>query len=129
MAMRSAGVVVVAAGIVASFGATRASVTSAPLAPLVVNWQRSFTIDSEVTQRDGRALVTGTVRNTSTCDAQRIQILIDALDAGGNFVDQRIVWLGTDLTPGSHVYFEAPAVQTAASHRVSVFAFESNKRC
>ena len=127
--MRRACIVGVAAGIVALLSTTPAPVTSAPLAPLVVNWQRSFTIDSQVTQRDGRALVTGTLLNTSSCGAQRIQILIDALDAGGHFVDQRIVWLGTDLTPSSHAYFEAPAVQTAASHRVSVFAFESRKRC
>jgi len=118
-----------AAGSVVLLVTTQGPVTAAPLAPLVVNWERSFAIDSQVIQKDGRPLVTGTVLNTSTCGAQRIQILIDALDAGGNFVDQRIVWLGTDLTPGSHAYFEAPAARTATSHRVSVFAFESKKRC
>jgi hypothetical protein len=127
--MRTALVVVVAAGILALLGAAPAPVASAPLAPLVVNWQRSFTIDSEVIQRDGRSLVTGTVLNTSTCGAHRIQLLIDALDPGGNFVDQRVVWLGSDLTAGSHAYFEAPAAPPAASHRVSVFAFETKKRC
>jgi hypothetical protein len=127
--MRTAFVVVVAAGILVLLGTTPAPVASAPLAPLIVNWQRTFTVDSQVTQKDGRSLVTGTVLNTSTCGAQRIQLLIDALDPGGAFVDQRIVWLGVDLTPGSHAYFEVPAAQPAASHRVSVFAFESKKRC
>jgi hypothetical protein len=75
--MRSALIAVGAAGF-ELLGAAPAPVASAPLASLVVHWQRYFTIDSQVT---------------------------------------------------SHAYFEAPAAQPATSHRVSVFAFESKKRC
>jgi hypothetical protein len=126
--MRSALIAVAAAGF-ALAGVAPGTLAAAPLAPRVVNWERYFTIDSQVTHKDGRALVTGTVLNTSTCGAQRIQLLIDALDPGGSFVDQRIVWLGTDLSAGSHAYFEAPAAPSATSHRVSVFAFEIKRRC
>jgi hypothetical protein len=127
--MRISPLVVVVFGMVTLLGATRVPVAPAPLAPLVVDWERNFTIDSQGAQRDGRPLVTGTVHNTSNCSAQRIQLLIDALNPDGGIVDQRVVWLGSDLTPGTHAYFEVPAVAPTASHRVSVFAFEAKKRC
>jgi hypothetical protein len=128
--MRAPLVGVVIPGLFAVLLALGAPVAAAaPLSPLVVDWERYFTIDSRATRMDGRSLVTGMVRNTSSCGAQRIQLLIDALDSSGQLVDQRVEWLGTDLTPGSHVYFEIAVASPAAGYRVSVFAFEIKKRC
>lgn len=127
--MRTPVIVAVTAVTLAFLGTTPAPVAPATLSPLVVNWQRYFTIDWQATERDGRAVVTGTVLNTSTCGAQRIQLLVDALNPSGGLVDQRVVWLGSDLSPGSHAYFEVPAAAPAARHQVSVFAFDVKKRC
>jgi len=100
-----------------------------PLVPLVVDWDQYFRVDAETTARDGRALVSGRVSNISSWRADRIQLLIEGLGANGQPVTQRVVWLGTDLSAGMHGVFEVP-VPTAASYRVTVFAFDSSRgRC
>ena len=102
--------------------------TAAPLSPLIVGWEQYLTVDWHETNKDGRTLVTGTVRNTSGWAAKKIQLLVDGLDPNGQVVDQRVVWLGTDLPSGQRVYFETPGIERAVSHRVRVFAFDSGKR-
>jgi hypothetical protein len=93
-----------------------------------VNWASSFTIESQATPQDGRALVWGTVTNTSGWRARRIQLLVEGLDATGQVVSQRVVWLGVDVPASSHAYFEVPVAPTSASYRVQVFAFDTGRR-
>jgi hypothetical protein len=55
-------------------------------------------------------------------------LLVDALDSSGNVVEQRLVWLPPpDLTPGTQQYFSVPMPEAAASCRVSVYSFDSQK--
>jgi hypothetical protein len=91
-----------------------------PVSPLIANWDQFFTVQSE-SEGGGRSL--STISNTSGYGASRIQLLVEALDAGGQPVSQRVVWLGTDLPAGTRTYFETP-VPAAASYRVRVFAFD-----
>ena len=102
---------------------------AALLAPLMTDWDQYLTVDWQATQKAGRTVVTGTVRSTSAWGAKRIQLLIDGLDPGGQVVTQRVEWLGSDLTPGSHAYFEVPVAEGASRYRVRVFAFDPIKRC
>lgn len=95
-----------------------------PLSPLVSGWEQWFRVESQAAMREGSAVVSGTVRNTSFWTARRIQLLVEGLDASGTPVSQRVVWLGSDLTGGTHAYFEV-SMAAAASYRVSVFAFDS----
>jgi hypothetical protein len=97
-----------------------------PLYPLVSDWEQQFRIESQVSTRDGKSVVSGTVWNTTNWGAKRIQLLVDGLDASGATVSQRVVWLGIDLGGGAHAFFNVP-MPTAASYRVSVFAFESRR--
>lgn len=107
--------------------ATTAGVAVAQsLQPLVVDWQQYFRIDAEPSTRGGRTVVSGTVWNTGTWGAKKIQLLVDALDASGRVVDQRVVWLGIDLAAGTHAAFDVP-MPASASYRVSVFAFDSGR--
>jgi hypothetical protein len=101
---------------------------SAEISPLVTDGAQYLAVDWQETKKDGRTLVTGTVRNTSDWGAKRIQLLVEGLDASGQVVNQRVVCLGTDLPSGQHVYFEARAIEGAAGHRVRVFAFDWGKR-
>jgi hypothetical protein len=94
------------------------------LQPLVVDWQQYFRIESESSVRNGRPVVSGKVWNTATWGAKRIQLLVDAMDAGGHVVNQRVIWLGVDLAPGTHGAFEVP-MPASSAYRVSVFAFDS----
>ncbi len=128
--MRVPGSVVAGAGILALLGTSPVSVAAnTPLSPLVVTWQRYLSLDSQTAQVHGRTVVQGTVRNIWDTPTRRIQLLIEGLDASGTVVSQSVEWLGIDLTPGSHVYFEIPVKQpAAASYRVSVFAFDSGRK-
>jgi hypothetical protein len=104
--------------------------TSVPAAerlyPLVSDWDQYFRVESQTMMRDGKAVVTGSVWNTSKWGATRIQLLVEGVNAGGTPVTQRVVWLGIDLPPGTHGVFEVPMV-AASSYRVSVFAYDSRR--
>jgi hypothetical protein len=102
------------------------SVAAEPLRPLVVDWEQYFRVESRAVTRDGRVLVTGTLWNTTTWGARRIQLLVEGLDAGGQVVNQQVVWLGVNLNAGAHAYFEVP-MPVSPSYRVSVFAFDSGR--
>jgi hypothetical protein len=56
-----------------------------------------------------------------------MQLLIDNLDAGGQLVEQQLVWLPSELPQGGRVYFEA-SVLPAADYRIRVFAYEPPPR-
>jgi hypothetical protein len=88
-----------------------------PLTPLVLEWDRYFTIEAQP-GRPG-----GTIWNTSDWGTQRIQLLVEGLDGSGQTLEQRVMWLGIDLPAGSHAYFDAP-MAPAQSYRVRVFAFD-----
>ncbi|HSF05311.1 MAG TPA: FxLYD domain-containing protein [Methylomirabilota bacterium] len=96
-----------------------------PLSPLVVDWESYFRLDWQTAQARGRTVVRGTIQNTSTYRARRIQLLIEGVDTSGAIVNQRVEWLGSDLMPGDHLFFESPVGGPAASYRVSVFAFDA----
>lgn len=115
-------VVVVLALLATTVGATAAQ----RLQSLTVDWPQYFRIESESSVRGGRTVVNGTVWNTATWATKRIQLLVDAVDAGGQVVNQKVVWLGVDLAPGTHAAFEVP-MPASSGYRVSVFAFESGR--
>ena len=116
--MRVPGMTVALASLVLlTFGAGAAQ----PVSPLVTDWDRFFTVQSSPVTVGGRSVAT--IWNTSGWGASRIQLLVEALDAGGQPVSQRVIWLGTDLPAGTRTHFEAP-VPAAASYRVRVFAFD-----
>ncbi len=98
--------------------------TTTPLSPLVLDGESYFSLDWQAAEARGRTVVRGTIMNTSNYRARRIQLLIEGLDANGTVVNQRVEWLGSDLTPTHRIYFESPVGGPAASYRVRVFAFD-----
>ncbi len=93
-----------------------------PLTPHTAGWEQFFTVRWDTTARGGRPTVEGRVRNEWGFPANQIQLLVDALDANGRVVAQRVTWLGADLPPGVAAPFSVPA-PPAAAYRVSVYAF------
>jgi hypothetical protein len=95
-----------------------------PLTPLIVGWERFFTVSSETVQRPGKARVVGYVVNDAGFKAQRVRVLIDGLDDRGQIVGQTVWWIGSPGPgPSGRVFFDAPA-PAGATHRVSVFAYD-----
>src|SRR5258706_9994028 len=104
-------------------GLTLAQGAATRYTPLVLGWERFFTITSETVQSGGRAQVAGTVVNESGFAAQRVQLLVEGLDQSGQVISQSVVWLGHGVGPGGRAYFDVPA-PPGVRHRVSVFAFD-----
>lgn len=114
----------VRATIVALMLVTAGGVGAQSLSPLVVGWEQFFRVESRSVSREGRSVVSGTIWNTAPWSTRRIQLLVEAVDVNGKIVNQRVAWLGVDLTAGTHASFDVP-MPAAASYRVSVFAFDS----
>ena len=98
-----------------------------PLTPLVVNWQQYFEIDWRASERGGQTLLSGYVRNIWKDGARWMQLLVDRVDTSGALIDQRLVWLPSEVPRGGEVYFEVQ-VEPAASYLVVVYAFEPPPR-
>jgi hypothetical protein len=94
------------------------------LTPLVIGWERFFTVTSETVQSGGKARVVGYLTNEAGFHAQRMQLLIDGLDASGQITAQSIAWVPSpNPGPSGRVYFDEPA-PAGVRHRVSVFAYD-----
>ena len=100
------------------------SASAATYEPMVLGWERYFSITWEPFDRRGVHYVGGYVDNTFGLPARRIQLLVDGLDASGSVVSQKVTWLGSDLNPGTHAYFETRAPEPGTAYRVRVFAFD-----
>ena len=94
------------------------------LTPLVIGWERFFTITSETVQSGGKTRVAGYLTNEAGFKSQRVRLLIDGLDANGQITAQSIAWVASpNPGPGGRVYFDEPA-PAGVRHRVSVFAYD-----
>jgi hypothetical protein len=92
--------------------------------PLVVGWERIFTLSWEPAERRGRTVVWGTILNDSPYIIVAVQLLLDTLDGQGRIVDQQVSWGPSSLTPFSHASFEIPVERPAANYRVRVLAYD-----
>lgn len=94
------------------------------LTPLVVGWERFFTISSETVRSAGATRVAGYLTNEAGFKAQRVRLLIDGLDASGQVAGQSIAFVPSPGPgPSGRVYFDEPA-PAGVGHRVSVFAYD-----
>src|SRR5258706_16266503 len=90
-------------------GLTLAQGAATRYTPLVLGWERFFTITSETVQSGGRAQVARTVVNESGFAAQRVQLLVEGPDASGQVISQSVVWPGPGGGPGGGGFFDVAA--------------------
>lgn len=93
------------------------------LQPLNLGWERHFSVTWESSQHGGSQVVSGYVNNTSPYDLANLRVLVEALDAGGQVVEQRVGYLPGELRGGGRLYFEVP-IASAATYRVRVFSYD-----
>ncbi|OLB37528.1 MAG: hypothetical protein AUI04_16395 [Candidatus Rokubacteria bacterium 13_2_20CM_2_64_8] len=93
-------------------------------------WERWFKLDWEAGEWRGHPVVKGYLYNASPKTVGDVQLLVDALDAGGGILAQKVSWAaGSPMAPFSRRYFgaDAPLVaiapQQPASYRVSVYSY------
>jgi hypothetical protein len=93
------------------------------LQPLNLGWERHFSVTWESGQHGNSQVVSGYVTNTSPYDLANVRVLVEALDAGGQVVEQRVGYLPGELRGGGRLYFEMP-IASAATYRVRVFSYD-----
>jgi len=98
-------------------------VAAQSLEPLEVDGEQVFRLTWEVGERAGRPVILGKIDNVSVYGTSRIQLLVDRLDASGRTVAQQVAWLGSNIRPGSHAFFDVPVPDRTATYRVRVYAF------
>jgi hypothetical protein len=103
---------------------TGAAATAQPLTPHIPGWARYFEVTWEPFQQRGQPRLGGHVVSKWGETATGVRLLVEALDAEGKIVGQRVEWLAGTVPPFSRAYFEVPVPAPAASYRVSVFTFD-----
>jgi len=93
------------------------------LRPLVAGGNQYFVLNWQAAELKGRPAVTGTLTNQYGATADRVQLLVEALDDNGNVISQKVVWLGDNIAPFDRAYFAIP-VEKSPKYRVSVFAYD-----
>ena len=98
--------------------------------PHMPGWEQFFKIEWEPGEWRGHPVVEGYLYNTSPKTIGEVQLLVDALDAAGGILGQKVSWMtGTPIAPFSRQFFvaDAPLVQVApqqpASYRVRVYSY------
>jgi hypothetical protein len=93
------------------------------LQPLMWGWEQLFEVEYGPGEYHGQPAVEGYVINVSHYGYTRIRILIDALDAGGHVIAQRVAYLPGGIGGGDEVFFQVPA-PPAPAYRVQVFDYD-----
>ena len=91
--------------------------------PIVVDGDRVFRLGWELSERRGRPVLLGRIDNLSDFGTSQIQLLVERLDASGKVTSQKLAWVGVNVRPGDHAFFEVPVTDRAGSYRVRVYSF------
>lgn len=93
-----------------------------------VQGDRYFRVEAEPRQtRRGPALA-GYVYNSYGMTAQRVELLVEGLDASGNVVSSTIGYVSGTVPPFDRAYFEVRVPAGAASYRAKVRWWEWTAR-
>jgi hypothetical protein len=110
------GLVVIAAG-------APATGVTAEIQPLMMGWERLFTLEWQPGQHRGAPVVEGYVTNVSPYHTTNIRVLVESLDAGGQVTSQRVAWVPGELLGGGRAFFQVPT-PPAPSYRVRVLSYD-----
>jgi hypothetical protein len=116
----------IAAGLVGC--ATTDTQPSASVASLAPNAQQWFRIDwTAEPDHDGARRLQGYVVSALGEPANRVQLLVQALDASGNVIGHRLYWMPGVVPALGRVYFEIPKMPPAPQYRITVWAYDRLK--
>ena len=82
-----------------------------------------FRVQWEASTGARGAAITGHIQNLATLPFDRLQLLVERLDAGGVVIGRSTTWVVGNLPANQRAYFSA-TVPVAASYRVSIASFD-----
>jgi hypothetical protein len=104
--------------------ATPETTPSLRLTTLMPDTERNFRLSWEASGEGPKRVLHGVIQNTYGDGATNVQLLVQALDAKGDLVSQRIEWF-SGVVPGfGSVQFVIARVPPAEQYRVTVWAYE-----
>jgi hypothetical protein len=108
-------------------GCTGAAVGVAPSASVdtaIQGWGQWFRLDWQAVPRPDGGEIGGYIYNDYGAAAANVQILAQGVDAAGNVVGQKIVWVSGTVPALDRSYFKVSGLPAAPQYRVSVWAFD-----
>ena len=120
----AARVAVVALVVTACGVTTYDAASTASLTTLIPGWERYFAVEwTAAPEPGGLRRLDGYVFNRYGEYAADVRLLVQALDASGAVVDQRVVWGPTGVGGFGRAYFNARHLPAADHYRVSVWDY------
>jgi hypothetical protein len=115
---------VVALVVTACAAATHEAAPTSSLTTLIPGWERYFSVEwTAAPEPGGQRRLDGYVYNRYGEYAADVRLLIQALDASGAVVDQRVVWGPPGVGGFGRAYFDVRHLPAADHYRVSVWDF------
>jgi hypothetical protein len=103
---------------------THYPVPSGPMTTLIPGWERYFSIEWTVEpEQQGSRRLDGYVFNQYGEYAADVRLLVQALDASGAVVDQRIVWGPIGVGGFGRAYFDVRHLPAADHYQVFVWDY------
>jgi len=97
---------------------------SGPMTTLIPGWERFFTIQWTVEpEREGSRRLDGYVYHHYGEYAADLRLLVQALDASGGVVDQRIIWVPGGVGGFGRAYFDVRHLPASAHYQVFVWDY------
>jgi hypothetical protein len=91
---------------------------------LMYGWENRFAVEwTAEPETPQTRVVRGTVFARSGSAADRMRVLVQASDAAGHPVAQRLVWLVSGVPGAGGAYFEATGIPVADQYRVTVWDY------
>jgi hypothetical protein len=98
--------------------------STASLTTLIPGWERYFAVEWTATPEPGGSRrLDGYIFNRYGEYAADVRLLVQALDASGAVVDQRVVWGPTGVGGFGRAYFDVRHLPAADHYRVSVWDY------
>jgi hypothetical protein len=90
----------------------------------MAGWEHRFSIEWAATEQGPNArTVRGYVSSQYGEFATNLRVLAQAIDSGGDVVDQRIAYVPGGVGGFGRAYFEVPNLPAAPNYRVSVWDY------
>jgi hypothetical protein len=121
-------IVVVLGAIALTAGCSVGPMPSAAVTSADPSWQHYFKVTYGVTDKGDSRTIDGYVISQYGTPMTRVQILVQALDAGDKVTTQRLVPLFGTLEPFGRSYFEVRRMPPAEKYAVSVWSYERVER-
>lgn len=123
--MRRVALVLVIVAAAGCAGVSSGVMPSASVTTAVQGWENYFGLDFAAQEGRGGRDLEGYVYNRYGSPMTNVQVLGQAVDAAGNVLGQKVVWVHGVVPPLDRSYFRVAGLPPAPHYRASIWAFDA----